>query len=98
MSPSDIRLVETCSACPEQYDAYVGDRQVGYLRLRHGTFLVHVLDAGGEVVYVARPKGDGTFDEDERDFYLTAAKDAIAKSWMEEVGDESRRPHKRKAR
>ena len=32
------RLILTCGACPEQYDVFDGDRQVGYLRLRHGHF------------------------------------------------------------
>lgn len=27
-----ITLIPTCSACPEQYDAFCDDRQVGYLR------------------------------------------------------------------
>ena len=35
-----IELVKTCGACPEQYDAYFEGYQVGYLRLRHGTFRV----------------------------------------------------------
>lgn len=30
-----IHLVKTCEACPEQYDAYLGEKRVGYLRLRH---------------------------------------------------------------
>ena len=78
----DIRLVETCGACPEQYDAYVGDEQVAYLRLRHGYFYVSCPDVGGEIVFDAYPKGDGIFDSDEQDFYLTAAKIAI-QQWLE---------------
>jgi hypothetical protein len=29
------------------------------------------------VIYEAEPKGDGIFESDERDFYLSAAKKAI---------------------
>ena len=31
-------LVRTCYACPEQYDVFFHDFQIGYLRLRHGNF------------------------------------------------------------
>ena len=34
----EIKLIQTCGACPEQYDAFIGEEQVGYLRLRHGYF------------------------------------------------------------
>ncbi len=75
----EIKLVETCGACPEQYDAFIGDEQVGYLRLRHGSFRVDFPSCGGETIYRAEPKGDGMFDSDERDFYLNEAKEAIIK-------------------
>jgi hypothetical protein len=72
-----IKLVLTCSACPEQYDAFLDGKQVGYLRLRHGTFRVDYPDCGGECIYQAVPNGDGEFDDDERDYYLRFAVDAI---------------------
>ena len=62
-----IELVQTCSACPEQYDAYKDGVEVGYFRLRHGCFTVDCLDTQ---VYVAYPKGDGIFYEEERYTYL----------------------------
>lgn len=74
-----IRFVQTGWACPEQYDAYKGERKVGYLRLRHGHFRVDYPNCGGEVLYSAYPIGDGCFDADERDEYLTAAAEAIEK-------------------
>jgi hypothetical protein len=78
-----IRLVLTCGACPEQYDAFDGDEQVGYLRLRHGCFTVECPDVGGMLVYEANPQGDGDFaGEDERDYYLRFAVDAIQR-WRE---------------
>lgn len=70
-------LVLTCGACPEQYDVFKDGEQVGYLRLRHGYFRADYPDCGGETVYTATPEGDGIFEEDERDFYLTAAIQAI---------------------
>ena len=70
-------LIETCGACPEQYDVFLNNEQVGYLRLRHGYFYASVPDCCGNVVYKAYPKGDGIFDADERMFYLKNAIDAI---------------------
>jgi len=79
LTADDISLTQTCSACPEQYDAYAPDgRQVGYLRLRHGYFSVSMPDAGGAEVYHANPQGDGVFDPGERDEYLREARQTIA--------------------
>jgi len=72
-----IKLVQTCEACPEQYEAFLNEKQVGYLRLRHGEFKVDYPDCGGETIYEATPKGDGIFEEDEREYYLEQAKQAI---------------------
>jgi hypothetical protein len=74
-----IKLNLTCPACPEQYDAFMDGEQVGYLRLRHGEFRVDFPDCGGGTIYEAHPKGDGAFDDDEREFYLNEARRAIEK-------------------
>ena len=68
-----IKLVQTCGACPEQYDAFLNGELVGYLRLRHGAFRVECPTNGGEEVYRNNPRGDGCFEPDERDYNLTAA-------------------------
>lgn len=73
-------LVLTCVACPEQYDVFDSKgTQVGYLRLRHGSFTVSCPDYNGELVYQAYPKGDGIFEDDERIEHLTQAILAIQK-------------------
>ena len=74
-----IELVRTCYACPEQYDAYLGGKKVGYLRLRHGEFRVDYPDCMEETIYRACPEGDGIFVDSERDYYLRFAVDAILK-------------------
>jgi hypothetical protein len=80
VDPNNIKLYKTCSACPEQYDAFVdGNRYCGYLRLRHGRFTVD--DANGNQLLVAYPEGDGLFDSDERESYLEQARQAIA-DWV----------------
>lgn len=77
-----IRLVLTCGAMPEQYDAWCKGEQVGYLRLRHGRFTVECPDYGGTLVYQARPDGAGAFLPEERDDYLRAAVDAIHRHYF----------------
>ena len=73
----EYRLLLTCGACPEQYDVFAGNEQVGYLRLRHGRFRADVPCCGGETIYQAEPNGDGIFDPDERARYLGEAVAAI---------------------
>lgn len=71
-----IRLVMTCEYCPEQYDAYLGDKIVGYLRLREGFFRVDCpmhSAFGGATIFIALPNGDGWFVDTEREHYLNAA-------------------------
>lgn len=77
MEINGYRLVQTCGACPEQYDVFRSGMQAGYLRLRHGAFRASVPDCDGETVYEARPRGDGIFEPDERDRFLSAAVEAI---------------------
>jgi len=64
--------------CPEQYDVFDGEKQVGYLRLRHGDFSAEWTEEGKtKTVYEDCPNGEGRFDDDEREKYLTAAVNAI---------------------
>ena len=68
-------LVLTCGACPEQYDVFdESDKNVGYLRLRHGWFNAKYPDVGGEDVYGSVTIGDGEFHDSER---LTQLQNAI---------------------
>ena len=79
-----ITLVKTCDAYPEQYDAYDEDQKlIGNLRLRHGAFSVDYFprEKHSVRVYSAHPYGDGEFDdENERDYYLRFAVDALIKA------------------
>jgi len=76
-----VRLVLTCGACPEQYDAFVGEERVAYLRLRHGYFYASCPWVEGETVYESNTRGDGIFDSEEREKELKAAVAAI-KTWL----------------
>lgn len=76
MNREDYELVETCNACPEQYDVFLGSQKVGYLRLRHGHFSAEYTPTG-ETVYSANPEGDGVFEPHERNRYLNDAVEAI---------------------
>lgn len=70
------KLKLTSVACPEQYDVFKDNVNVGYLRLRYGCFTVEC-PFNGEVVYKSYPVGDGMFTLDERDYFLTMAINAI---------------------
>lgn len=74
----DIILKQTCSCSPEQYDAFISGQQVGYLRLRFNYFSTSFPEYGGKKVYEAITKGYGDFyNEEEREFHLKNAKNAI---------------------
>lgn len=83
------QLKKTCWACPEQYDLFdKNQNMIAYFRLRHGCFTVECLDCDGEVVYYAEPKGDGLFEDDERDFYMTEGIKAV-KNFIDQNGVKS---------
>jgi hypothetical protein len=65
-----LRLVETCGGCPEQYDLFAEDKQIGYLRLRHGMYTVSSPHSSGTEIHRAYPRGDGVFHEEEREKHL----------------------------
>lgn len=76
-----LKLVQTCGACPEQYDVYAPDgEKIGYLRLRHGNFRADYLPTD-DTVYVASPDGDGIFADHERDYYLGEACEALINAY-----------------
>jgi hypothetical protein len=84
-----IKFVKTCDACPEQYEAFdEKGKQVGYLRLRHGHFRVDYPQHAGETIYEANPQGDGIFDDEERDFFLQQAYNAIVSKLSRTKDDE----------
>jgi len=75
MQIDDIELIKTCDESPEQYDAFYKGEQVGYLRLRHGEFRVDYPNCGEETIYYSEQmKGDGRFEDDEREHFLLKAK------------------------
>lgn len=77
----NCKLVLTCGACPEQYDVFYNDTEIGYLRLRHGRFYAEYVP-NNEIVYVDFPIGDGIFEEGEREEQLTKAIKALLTKHM----------------
>lgn len=69
-----LQFVETCFACPEQYDVFDENHKlVGYVRLRYGNLTCEYPDCGGELIYEHTfPTDDlkGSFEENERYNYL----------------------------
>ena len=71
-----LKLIQTCGACPEQYDVYNEEGiQVGYLRLRWGHFSAqcYVSPFNSPIVYEADTIGDRLFDPSERAYHLDLA-------------------------
>lgn len=86
MHTRDITLVQTCAACPEQYNAV--DRRgkiVGYLRLRWGSFSVYCPNEDEQIPVYECIYADafmGKFPSDkERKKQLRRAKKKIARWW-----------------
>jgi hypothetical protein len=79
-----IKLVQTCSACPEQYDGYFQGKKIGYFRLRWGHFCVEYVSPNdstqGIVVYDVNIINDmaGCFEnENQRRYHLNRACQAL---------------------
>lgn len=75
-----LRFLLTCSSCPEQYDVYSGEMQVGYVRLRHSEFTVEFPEPGRTLIlYVRYREGAdaGEFDDVDRVRHLRMAAAAI---------------------
>lgn len=94
MNFNKLRFELTCGACPEQYDVYKGDLQVGYVRLRWGGLRCDYPDVGGETVYIHDFDDGykGCFDSDEeRDFHLTEISKALTGRLERELADAASR-------
>lgn len=77
----NVLFFQTCYACPEQYDAWYDDTQIGYIRLRWGCLTATFPDVGGDLVYEAEI-GDSSFrgrftDDEERCEHLTEIAEAL---------------------
>lgn len=90
----NIELRCTCGASPEQYDAFLDDKQVGYIRLRWGFLSVRYPDNEGEAVLTFQfdDGWKGGFDSEESEYWLQQCKMAIATriydEYNEHKGDE----------
>ena len=85
---NDIQIREyyfeqTCLACLEQYDVYVGDLQIAYVKLRHGRLRVEHPYVGGKALYTAVLddwEDQGRFaDDEQRMLHLTKIADELDK-------------------
>ena len=91
MKIKGLEFIKTCDACPEQYDVYLGDIKVGYVRLRHGTVRADFPDCGGTTVYMEDVGNEwtGIFpSEVDKRIHLTRIADkilAIIRRAIEEV-------------
>ena len=76
---TELMIEQTCDICPEQYDVYHDDEQVGYIRIRHGAMTVKCPDVGGKVVLCEMTDGDGGLTFKERPERMFRALNAITR-------------------
>lgn len=89
------RVVETCSACPSQWDAWDAAGNYYYLRYRWGIGTVERTDTHGDTEGVTRfLHGDGfagviSLDDfmDKVSFVFELAPDAVLSGWWEKSGE-----------
>lgn len=82
-------FVNTCYACPEQYDVYRDNGQIcAYVRLRWGNLYAEYPSIDGEVIYNTHfsDNSKGNFDNDnERNHYLKEISEAIKDKIVENM-------------
>ena len=66
----NLRFEQTCVACPEQYDVFDGQDQIGYVRVRNGRLTVESPFCGGSLLLSEAVDGDGMFEDYERAEWL----------------------------
>lgn len=86
-----VLFFQTCMACPEQYDVWYNEQQIGYVRLRWGCLRADFPDVGGQEVYRAYIGNDGWrgcfTDDEERCYHLCKIAEALkAKKFELESG------------
>ena len=85
ITKDELDMYLTCRCCPEQYDVYLGDKNIGYIRLRHGRLTCEYLLNGklddSTVLVLLKDFEDGykgVFDtDDERSEYLDRCKQCL---------------------
>lgn len=76
----DLQFELTGDMCPEQYDVYLGEQRIAYVRLRGGYMRVDFPEVGEKVIFSHEFEDmwKGAFDGDaERFDYLSKAASAI---------------------
>jgi len=66
MNLRGLRFRQTCAQSPEQWDVFIGDDLVGYVRYRWGELTAEYPDVGGELVFektMERETGQLTAEE-----------------------------------
>ena len=80
-----LRFEKTSFACPEQYDVFLKNKQVGYLRLRHGVFRIDCPDCGRETIFTHEPpEADGIFNNSEQREYFLKLSSVRILEWLDE--------------
>lgn len=91
MVPTDLKLVQTCDYCPEQYDVFNGDERIGYIRHRSGVFTCQPV-MSGELLWIdlvcRTDESWGSIPDDKREEWLNECKNVLADFWNTHRPDE----------
>ena len=82
-----LKFIQTCIACPEQYDVILNKEQVAYVRLRWGHLVVYYPDYLRGVLIYEHSFGEklkGEFTDAERDYYLDIIRRKIVEKLEEQ--------------
>jgi hypothetical protein len=86
VNDTNLDFFMTCGACPEQYDVFINDKQVGYVRLRGGALRAAYPDVEADYTYEVYFDNvwKGCFEDDnERDFYLDKIAEHLYNKFIE---------------
>ena len=74
-----LQFKQTCFMCPEQYDVFLDEKQVAYVRLRWGCLTVEVPDVKGKGIleHNFNEEFKGSFKDKERELWLKKIEEKI---------------------
>jgi hypothetical protein len=84
MQINGCKLINTSLAYPEQYDVFLNNQKIGYLRLRGNQFIAIYPNIDGKTVYSVKVCGEGCLQPHESTKQLTLAINALLNAHKEQ--------------
>ncbi len=74
-----LKLTKISISHPEEYEVSLQGNVIGFIRLNYNCLRVDYMNYGGEVLFDDATKGDGEFDESEKDNYIDMSKKVLVR-------------------